>query len=87
MELEILEEPVVVYNFEVADWRTYYVSEEEVLVHNTCTAGGSNTTKVRHYTNSKGLKGIQDSGVIYAKDNNKVYMELANKKPLSSIDA
>ncbi|MBD5544706.1 MAG: hypothetical protein HDR01_10845 [Lachnospiraceae bacterium] len=33
VELEILEEPVVVYNFEVADWRTYYLSEEEVLVH------------------------------------------------------
>ena len=39
VEFEILEEPVKVYNFEVADWHTYYVSEEEVLVHNTCTAG------------------------------------------------
>ena len=48
---------------------------------------GKDTTRVRHYTNSKGLKGIQDSGVIYAQDNNRVYMELANKKPLSSIDA
>ena len=32
VELEILEEPVVVYNFEVADWHTYYVSEEEGLL-------------------------------------------------------
>jgi len=45
------------------------------------------TTRVRHYTNSKGLKGIHDSGMIYAQDNNRVYMELAKKKPLSSIEA
>ncbi|MBD5465691.1 MAG: hypothetical protein HDR22_07720 [Lachnospiraceae bacterium] len=36
VELEVLEEPVRVYNFEVADWHTYYVSGEEVLVHNDC---------------------------------------------------
>ncbi len=33
---EQLAEPVAVYNFEVEDWHTYYVSEEEVLVHNDC---------------------------------------------------
>ena len=33
---EQLAEPVTVYNFEVEDWHTYYVSEEEVLVHNDC---------------------------------------------------
>ena len=31
-----LDEPVKVYNFEVADWHTYYVSEQGVLVHNMC---------------------------------------------------
>jgi len=36
VQKEYLEEPVTVYNFEVEDWHTYYVSEEEVLVHNTC---------------------------------------------------
>ncbi|MBD5544694.1 MAG: hypothetical protein HDR01_10780, partial [Lachnospiraceae bacterium] len=48
VELEVLEEPVRVYNFEVADWHTYYVSEEEVLVHNTCmvSQGGSKTGTV-----------------------------------------
>ena len=34
VEKETLAEPVPVYNFEVEDWHTYYVSEEEVLVHN-----------------------------------------------------
>ncbi|MCK4259682.1 MAG: hypothetical protein KAX49_11930, partial [Halanaerobiales bacterium] len=32
---EKLEKPVKVYNFEVEDWHTYYVSEYAVLVHNT----------------------------------------------------
>ena len=35
MEVEELEVPVTVYNFEVQDWHTYYVSEMEVLVHNS----------------------------------------------------
>lgn len=88
-EIEELEEPVLVYNFEVADFHTYYVSDFGMLVHNMCMVkkSGKDTTRVRHYTNFKGVKGIQDSGVIYAQDNNRVYMELANKKPLSSIDA
>ena len=33
---EILESPVKVYNFEVEDFHTYYVSESAVLVHNAC---------------------------------------------------
>ena len=43
-----LDEPVKVYNFEVADWHTYYVSEQGVLVHNMCkiAGGGGSNTKV-----------------------------------------
>ncbi len=33
---EILESPVTVYNFEVADFHTYYVGDTGVLVHNKC---------------------------------------------------
>lgn len=33
---EILESPVKVYNFEVADYHTYFVGETGVLVHNNC---------------------------------------------------
>ena len=54
---------------------------------NEALCGKDGETRVRHYTNSKGLKGIQESGVIYAQDNNRVYLELAKKKPLSSIEA
>lgn len=36
---EQLDEPVIVYNFEVKDFHTYYVSNKEVFVHNSqlCT--------------------------------------------------
>ena len=40
---EILERPVTVYNFEVADFHTYYVGNSSILVHNTCGTG--NTSK------------------------------------------
>ncbi len=33
------------------------------------------------------MKGIKESGVIIAQDNNRVYLEMANRKPLSSRDA
>lgn len=36
---EILESPIVTYNFEVEDFHTYYVGENDVLVHNKCFRG------------------------------------------------
>ena len=83
---EILESPVKVYNFEVEDFHTYFVGESSVLVHNMCaidTESAEATTRVRHYTNNKGLKGIQTDGKIIAQDNGRVYMEPASKKALS----
>ena len=41
VELEILKEPVRVYNFEVADWHTYHVGNAGVLVHNDCVQNKS----------------------------------------------
>ena len=32
-----LESPVIVYNLEVEDWHTYYVSNASILVHNKCS--------------------------------------------------
>lgn len=37
---EILESPIKVYNFEVEDFHTYYVSESAVFVHNACGQRG-----------------------------------------------
>ena len=44
---ELLESPIRVYNFHVADYHTYFVGEDCVLVHNSCTNHGNSlsTTK------------------------------------------
>ncbi|WP_369792637.1 HYD1 signature containing ADP-ribosyltransferase family protein [Mangrovibacter sp. MFB070] len=44
-------------------------------------------TRVRHYTNRKGSNAIEESGVIKAYDNNRVYVEPAKNKLLSSVEA
>ena len=36
---EILETPILVYNFQVEDYHTYYVSNKYILVHNACGKG------------------------------------------------
>ena len=36
VENESLAEPIAVYNFQVADWHSYYVGDIGVLVHNLC---------------------------------------------------
>ena len=56
IEIEELEEPVMVYNFEVEDFHTYYVSELGVLVHNMCGKttvgeGSSKSVKLRDTRN------------------------------------
>ena len=38
---EILEAPVTVYNFEVEDFHTYFVSDSVILVHNECGPNGT----------------------------------------------
>ena len=45
-ETRQLDRPVKVYNFEVEDYHTYYVSEQKVLVHNTCSKISKNVTQV-----------------------------------------
>ena len=57
VEHEILEMPVTVYNFEVEDWHTYYVSDSAVLVHNAC---GMNNHRVLKDTTIKGYKVSMD---------------------------
>ena len=39
-----LDQPIKVYNFEVEDFHTYYVSGQKVLVHNTCAVNSSKAT-------------------------------------------
>ena len=49
--IEKLDVPVNVYNFEVADWHTYFVGTDKILVHNKCSL-----TKISDsYLKKKGL--------------------------------
>jgi RHS repeat-associated protein len=43
--------------------------------------------RIRHYTNAKGLSGIQDSSIIRASDQDRVFAESARRKPLSPREA
>jgi len=45
---EILETPVTVYNFEVEDFHTYYVSDSAILVHNTCGAKSASNQVIKN---------------------------------------
>lgn len=45
---ELLSKPIKVYNFEVADWHTYYVTKSNVLVHNACHGNSKNSTNSQH---------------------------------------
>ncbi|WP_278278683.1 polymorphic toxin-type HINT domain-containing protein [Acetivibrio saccincola] len=44
--MEVFDKPVKVYNFEVEDWHTYYVTEQGVLVHNAKNYDGNGNTGV-----------------------------------------
>ena len=59
VRVEWLEEPVEVYNFEVADYHTYFVGDGDVLVHNTCanpSGDNTNSTKPINRPSSKKIK-------------------------------
>ncbi len=50
VETETLDEPVKVYNLEIEDSHTYYVSADGVLVHNKCEDHHIASDKSQKYT-------------------------------------
>jgi hypothetical protein len=56
VEIEVFDKPVKVYNFEVEDWHTYYVTEQGILVHNAQDYDGNGNTE----TPNKGTSKIQN---------------------------
>lgn len=75
------ENPITVYNFEVADFHTYFVGDDSLLVHNMCAkSGGMNNLRVLKERIIKGYKISMDlekggSGLnnIHLKVNNVKY--------------
>ncbi len=56
---EILEKPVTVYNFQVEDYHTYYVSNAGVLVHNICvTQNNPGAVGQAHHPISRRIEAI-----------------------------
>ena len=54
---EILEAPITVYNFQVEDYHTYYVTDTGVLVHNICTTQNNpGATGQAHHPISRGIE-------------------------------
>ncbi len=47
IEVEKLAVPQTTYNFEVADFHTYYVTQTKVLVHNSCRVDSVNEETLR----------------------------------------
>ena len=71
VEMETLDEPVKVYNLEIEDSHTYYVSVDGVLVHNECNIDADYLKKKneKHIFSEKHIKdGISDLG----QDNNSI---------------
>ena len=69
---EILESPVTVYNFQVADYHTYYVTDNGVLVHNSCNHGSAwNKEKRKHWIeeSQKAVEGYDYGAYVATKSN------------------
>ena len=65
VEIVYLDTPVNVYNFEVADWHTYFVGNTSILVHNMCAK-----EFVRSPKNAKQvLKYLKEQGFAVASQN------------------
>jgi len=79
VEIEVFDRPVKVYNFEVEDWHTYYVTEQGVLVHNAKNYDGNGNTGVGNRgTRSTGFTNTQNASQSVAKQFNGKLTELKN---------
>ena len=58
VRFEYLDTPIKVYNFEVEYWHTYFISEQDVFVHNSCGDDmlGSKETQTSSKTYLEGRK-------------------------------
>ena len=57
---ELLESPVSVFNFQVADYHTYYVSDMDILTHNKCNNTGElSDSELRNYGEPGKNQGIR----------------------------
>lgn len=77
IEKECLSVPETTYNFEVADFHTYYVSDSKVLVHNDCK-GASKKQKFEDWLNEGKADYVVYKGVD--SNGNEVYTGITKQK-------
>ena len=82
---EILEEPVEVYNFQVEDYHTYFVSRVSVLVHNECKIfGGGHGNQIHSDRIDDQINTLADSGnyaEIYGNRSLNTAGQIGNQRP------
>jgi len=77
IRFEYLDSPIKVYNFEVEDWHTYFVSEQDVFVHNSCgdksgaSRDGSSETLSNANSQGRQYNPDQQALIELAKDSKK----------------
>ena len=64
--IEHLDTPIAVYNFEVEDFHTYYVGDNEILVHNICAEefvkSPRNFKDVANFLKQNGFEQVRQNG-------------------------
>lgn len=84
VEMEALDEPVKVYNLEIEDSHTYYVSVDGVLVHNACGDEIKNKYATHHIVassspNAQEARDILDLvGIGYNDSKNGVFLPMGD---------
>lgn len=79
IEIKILEKPVYVYNIEVENAHTYFVGDNEILVHNKAakssyakTLSTNSATGVRNTPDQHALRELADEAVTRSKNGNPI---------------
>ena len=66
ISIEHLDTPIAVYNFEVEDFHTYYVGDNEILVHNMCAEefvkSPRNFKDVANFLKQNGFEQVRQNG-------------------------
>ncbi len=69
LKFEYLDSPIKVYNFEVEDWHTYFVSEQDVFVHNSCGMTTKQATEAARKLGYKKTNYTSHGQPVYKKGN------------------
>ncbi|WP_312287019.1 polymorphic toxin-type HINT domain-containing protein [Terrisporobacter sp.] len=68
----VYDEPITVYNFEVEDFHTYFVSNVNVLVHNRCDINAKKSNNHSRTNKNPGPRGERNSSVDILDDDGNV---------------